>query len=365
MPTAPRFRVWPVLPVLLLLLAVAAGATAAPFQRDFDLDSRELLVKNMIGQVQVRPSADDRFRIQVDVQGEDAQQQLIRFTVKEGSRGEFVVGFPTDQHRRYVYPPMGSGRKSNLRYGGESGEGSWLRRVFSGLFGRGVTVTGDGNGLRIWADLVIEVPRGRVLNLEQGVGEINAALLAADLALDISSGPVTVADITGDVLVDTGSGDVQGDRIQGDVNVDTGSGDVRLDRLQSGRILMDTGSGEVRLAGVHCRSLNVDTGSGLVRAESVIADDAIIDTGSGGVYLQLERMGGGNYRLDTGSGDITLVLPPGPSARITADTGGGRVDNQVPNAVIKLKAGDQLDMTVGGGEARVILDAGSGDITVR
>jgi DUF4097 and DUF4098 domain-containing protein YvlB len=115
---------------------------------------------------------------------------------------------------------------------------------------------------------------------------------------------------------------------------------------------------------VDCQYMLIDTGSGAVEASQVSADKAKIDTGSGSVFLHLERMGTGRFVIDTGSGSIELILPADASAEITADTGSGTVRNKVEGANVSVAARDELKMTIGDGEARVILDAGSGSITV-
>jgi hypothetical protein len=355
------------LAIFLAVTAVLADwALAAEFQRSFTFDSKEMKVANMIGQVQVKQAQGDQFRITVKVQGKDAAEELLEFRVDEGFKGELVVAFPVEDHRKYVYPALGSRGSTQVQYHNEGGEGgSWLKKVFSGLSGRNITVKGRGNGLEMWADLVIEVPRGRILEMKQAVGGIDASDLTADLNLDTHSGSITAYDITGDLLADTGSGTVEVARVKGSVNVDTGSGEVTLADLEGDKILVDTGSGDVMAANLRCLSLLVDTGSGAVEARAVETDGANIDTGSGGVLLQLDRMGTGKFIIDTGSGGITLDLPDNASAHILADTGSGGIRTQVSGANVRTQDRDELEMTLGDGEARVRLDAGSGSITIK
>ena len=131
------------------------------------------------------------------------------------------------------------------------------------------------------------------------------------------------------------------------------------------KILVDTGSGSVKAKSLICSALDIDTGSGSVRALHVETDDAKIDTGSGSVLLQLDRMGSGRFVLDTGSGGIVLELPADASARISADTGSGSMNNELHGALVKNKGRREMTLVVGDGEANVILDAGSGSITVK
>lgn len=355
---------------LALFLAIATVLTdwalAAEFQRTFSFDSKELLVANMIGQVEVVQGSTDEFKITAHVQGKDAEEGLLEFLVDEGSKGSLVVAFPIDDHRKYVYPALGSGSQSQFHYHNEGDNGgSWLKKVFSGMSGKKITVKGKGNGLELWVDLKIEVPRGRVLEMRQRVGTIDAHDLTADLNFDTSSGGITVRDMAGDLVADTGSGNVKAEGVKGTVYADTGSGQVTLADIEGSQVVVDTGSGSVGVRMVRCKTLHIDTGSGEVDAQEVSADAATIDTGSGSVHLQLDRMGEGKFAIDTGSGSITLEMPENPSAHVYADTGSGQIRADLDGATIHAEDDDELELTVGEGATRVVLDAGSGSITVK
>jgi len=350
---------------LLCLILTALPVHGEEIVREFTFESSALHLSHMIGEVTVRQGATDAFRVQVTVRGGDAAPGLIEFITDDDDGKGLVIGFPIDDHTRYVYPELGRGSKTTITFQGqESHEGSWLKRVFAGMSGKKITVTGDGRGLELWADVVVEVPRGGDLEVKLGVGEITAADLAADLNLDTNSGAIYVERLTGDLLADTGSGRVAVAGIDGEVNIDTGSGSVSVSDCRGDEIKVDTGSGGVDAAKISCENFDVDTGSGSVEAIGIATDKARIDTGSGSVTLQLDRMGTGRFVIDTGSGSIDLMLPANASARIEADTGSGSVKSRIDGAEIHRKSRDELEMTVGGGEARVTLDAGSGSITI-
>lgn len=351
------------LTILIFALTVPAAVLADAFTRVFTFDGDKLVVANLVGAVEVVSGSGDDFKVTVDVRGDDADESLLEFLVEEGSKGKLAVQFPVEDHDDYVYPELGRHSKTTIHLGDDD-SGSWIKKVFSGIYGKKVTIKGRGNGLEMWADVRIEVPRGRELEVLHGVGRIEAADVTADLVLDTHSGPIEVADVEGDVLCDTGSGSVTLDDVVGNVNVDTGSGSVRGSDLEGDEVLVDTGSGSVDLDDVDCRKLDVDTGSGSVQARGIRADSARIDTGSGSVELVLDRMGDGKFVIDTGSGGIDLVLPPDASARVTADTGSGRVRNEIKGADVRHMERDELEMTVGSGAARVSLDAGSGSVTI-
>jgi lia operon protein LiaG len=331
--------------VVLLSLGLASTAFAGDIHHEFKFDSRKLNVANLVGEIQVEGGSGDQFIVEIDVRGDDAEDGLLNFVVEKGSKSSLAVQYPTEKYTKYVYPPLGRMSNTSISWGNaRETNGSWLKKVFSGAFGDRIKVSGRGSGLEVWADITIRVPEGASLTMKNGVGKVFATNVEGNLVLDTSSGAVKAESIRGDLLVDTGSGSV---------NVS----DVR------GNLLVDTGSGGVRVNGVK-GDLNIDTGSGSVKARRIESDEAKIDTGSGSVVLELDRMGTGDFVVDTGSGSVELILPSDASARIVADTGSGGIRNRIDDARIRHKDRDRLEMTVGDGEAKVLLDTGSGSVTI-
>ncbi len=349
--------------ILLMMVLLALPALAREYEESFSFSGDELKIANMIGKVDVRSGSGDQIRVTVLVRGEDAESDMIEFEVDDGSIGELQIIFPTSDHKKYVYPELGSSSKTTIHFKNGNNDSSWLRKVFG--MGDKITVRGKGSGLEVWADVLVEVPEGRELKVKLGVGSIEAKDVQADLVLDTNSGAIYAMGITGDLLADTGSGHVKAHDINGEVHVDTGSGSVDIANCRSNSILVDTGSGKVKGNNLICSSLNIDTGSGSVRAHNVEADEAKIDTGSGSVSFQLNRMGTGRFVVDTGSGSIEMDLPEDASAKIYADTGSGSMNNHLQGAVVKNKERREMTLLIGDAEARVTLDAGSGSITVK
>jgi len=351
-------------PVLLLLLTGAVFAHE--FERDFTFAAADLKVANLIGSVQVVAAEGDEFQVHVTVRGADATEEFLKFETSEDDEDVLTIRFPLKEHTRYVYPALGGHSTTTIHIRDESDSGnSWLKSLFSGLGGTKVTVRGKGSGKEVWADVMIAVPANAGLRVKQGVGEIQAADLQADLDLDTHSGDIAVRGLRGDLLADTGSGRVVAAGVVGAVDIDTGSGGVEVSNCEGQEIKVDTGSGRVVATGLKCEHLLIDTGSGSVKARQVEAERAHLDTGSGSVLLQLNRLGDGKFVIDTGSGAIELVLPVDASARVNADTGSGSLNNDFPGAQVIKQTRDEMELVVGGGVAQVVLDAGSGDISVR
>jgi len=301
------------------------------------------------------------------VRGKDADENLLKFETDEGRRAKLHIAFPIDEERRYVYPKLGRGSSASFSPPGTDGDGDdeiGIGELLGLLIGKGhnIKVRGSGSGLEMWADVTVKVPAGSELTVRHGAGDIIAQQVQGDLALYVSSGGVTARDSRGNLLADTGSGAVDVENLEGDLVVDTGSGSAKVSGCRGEVVKIDTGSGGVRIEGVECRDLVIDTGSGGVEALAIGADDVLIDTGSGSVDLGLDRMGDGQFKVDTGSGGIDVRLPQDASARITADTGSGTISADLEG--MHLRQEDRATFTVGKGDARVILDAGSGSIRI-
>lgn len=360
----------------LLLTALAVLPARAEYDRSFEFDAEILRVGNLIGAVTVEGHGGSDFVVEVRVRGRDADDGVVEFVATEGREAELMVVFPKDE-RRYVYPALGRGSRSTFNPGRSRG---WWNEVFGK---ERIEVRGSGNGLEVWADLTVKVPRGGELVLGNGagtvkaegvngalelttrVGAVDAREIAGALKIDTGSGHVDVDGVRGDLLVDTGSGHVGANDVEGSsISIDTGSGHVELTLANAPQIVIDTGSGKVRLDRITGSSVAVDTGSGGVDARDVAADRVDIDTGSGSVDVQLTRMGEGNFVVDTGSGSITFVMPEDASAHVQAETGSGGIDVELQKVDFATKKRDHVEFEVGSGAAKVVLDTGSGRIRI-
>ncbi|HKQ60752.1 MAG TPA: DUF4097 family beta strand repeat-containing protein [Candidatus Polarisedimenticolaceae bacterium] len=350
-----------VLAVALVLGTIPAWA-GFDEQRSFTADT--LTVRNLIGAVKITGHSGPAFQVMVHVQGKDGTRESIRLEAHEGSSATLEVVFPLHDQRNYVYPALGAGSSSSFNWNPEGSSKGLVSSLLSALGSDQVKVRGSGSGFEIWADVEIQVPRGKTLRVDNGVGKLSVKEVQGDVSVSTHSGEVDANGVRGGLVVDTGSGNVAVEAVDGNASVDTGSGDVRLARC-GGDVSIDTGSGNVELDTVHGARLAVDTGSGNVRATALAADSVSIDTGSGDVRLAFERMGSGSFDIDTGSGAIRLALPTDASADIQAETGSGGIDIDLgPAAQVQRHDRDQASVRVGGGAARVVLETGSGGIEI-
>jgi hypothetical protein len=348
----------------ILLMAMAASALAADIDKTVTLDSQDVELVNLIGHVEVVPADGGTFTAVIHVRGRDAKPGLVEVVTETGREGRIVIKFPVEEQRDYVYPELGSGH-TTVTLEEEGGHGGWFEKMVQGLAGKRIEVRGRGKGLEVWADVMLSVPRDRSTRVEVKVGSIEAARVKGDLVLDTGSGAIDVGVHEGGLVCDTGSGSVAIAKVVGEVLVDTGSGSVRVGDHVGASLKVDTGSGSVEIGRTETEYLYVDTGSGSVDAAQVKTDGARVDTGSGSVGLELLRVGKGKFVIDTGSGAINLVLPRDVSAELQVDTGSGGIDHDLDKSEVQLEERDQLRARLGSGAARIIVDAGSGGVSIK
>jgi Toastrack DUF4097 len=353
--------------ICLVCFAFHFSARAGDLERHFSFDCEELQLINLIGEIHVEKTSGNEFIVELEILGDDADGDLIEVDQKSGNRSRLTVQFPTKKERKYTYPGL-RGRNAKIdirepkhRSRNDNNHG-FLRAIFGSS--RKIHVSKRGSGLELWVDVTVKVPEGGSLIVRHGAGDMFAEHIVGDLVLDSSHGMIGVTDHVGELVADTGSGHVQIDNIKGEINIDTGSGSVEASECICENFKADTGSGSVKVRNIECEYLDIDTGSGRVRATGIQSDGARIDTGSGSVTLILDQMGHGNYKIDTGSGGIELSLPDRPSARITADTGSGSITTSIDGVRIKGRSRDHIQFTLGDGDARIVLDAGSGSIHI-
>lgn len=353
-----RLLLAPFLTLSFALLPLSAQAQKNSF------DARSLTLVNLVGEIEVVGHDGDTFEVETKIQGEDADRVTIE--IERGRSALLLVRFPIDDERDYVYPKLG--RRSRTSFSlprhAHSDNGGWLQRLFGELRGNRIEVRGSGSGLEVWADLKVLVPRGAKLRVEHGVGNVIAEDVDGELFLETRAGSVDVESVRGDLLVDTGAGNITVYDLEGEFLADTGSGHVEAERIRGARININTGSGHVRVADVECEELRIDTGSGRVNAAGIGADEANIDTGSGSVTIEFVRMGDSDFIIDTGSGGIDILLPEDASAEILAETGSGNIRLDLTDPRIHHRERDEMALSIGGGDARIQLDTGSGGILI-
>ncbi len=276
----------------------------------------------------------------VDVRAEQAADSFTVTTV-----------LPLDRFTNYAYPENAAG-ESDGGSGLAETIGSWFGGFSSssGTFdGKRVKVTTKGGAgtLILWADYQLVVPAGREVTMNNFVGVLR------------------IRDADGTFKLDTGSGDVSAAAVHGALVVDTGSGDVKVHDFTGSRLAMDTGSGDILVAGSSSEKLVADTGSGDVKLQSFSGGECVVDTGSGDVAVDCDLVNCRKIVVDTGSGDVVVALPLDAPFSLRADTGSGDVSGAPDGARPVLEDNEVIGFDRGDGGTVIMVDTGSGDVTVR
>lgn len=334
---------------LVALAALASGVPPAEAQETATLTGQRVGIHNLVGEVEVVRGSGSEVVVHVVRGGPDGDRLVVR-TGEVGGRSTLRVIYPAD---RVVYS-----------------RGDWRGRLTTrvdgdGLLGRNggrVEIASSGRGLEAHADLRIEVPPGRDVEVRLAAGDMSASGIRGDLLLDNGSGQVHAEDVEGRLLVDTGSGNVDVRRVRGSTLIDTGSGNVSVVDVRGDRVRIDTGSGNVRGGGLQAALVEVDTGSGSVNLTELLSADIRVDTGSGSVELDLasdvDRLD-----VDTGSGAVRLRAAGDLGAQFEAETGSGRIDVGFPLEVTSMRR-THVRGRIGDGEGRIRVETGSGGITL-
>ncbi len=348
-------------PLLAVLTAVVLAHSPAHSSERFALAGDDVRIWNLAGRTVIESAPGEQVIVLVERGGADAAKLRIA-TDAVGGHPALRVLYGKD---RVVYADrtlrFGSTSSVHIRadgtWGGDGPRKDWWKGM-----GRRVTVSNKGFGMQAYADLHVQVPKGRRVSVytvagaatltnvdgrilfDGGATDVTANGCAGALSVDIGSGSVSVNKFDGDLLVDTGSGSVSLTDVAGaTLSVDTGSGDVKGSQLAAREILVDTGSGSVELAAVHASSLKVDTGSGSV-----------------GVSLLSSRCA---LEVDTGSGSVRIQVPPTFAAEVHIETGSGGIRTDLPMTVLETDR-DLLRARIGSGGAKLHVDTGSGAVAL-
>lgn len=280
-------------------LALAVAATPAMAQRNFDWSGEvasgaTLRVFTSSGTVTVRESSGRTARIRATT--ENAEEGEIRFVQDRSGGGVRVCALRN-----------GATCTDNGMNGGNSDWRPWRNR-------------------RGRANFTVEVPRGVVVRVASGNGD------------------VTVDGATADVHASSGNGDVRVGSGAAAVRGSSGNGTVLVDGAR-GPVSASSGNGRV----------SVTTASGPVNAS----------TGNGRVEVAIASRAAGDMEFSSGNGSITVTLPADFAARVEASTGNGGFHTDFPMQVQGRMSNHRVSGSIGQGGGRMTLSTGNGAITLR
>ena len=192
----------------------------------------------------------------------------------------------------------------------------------------------------------------------------------ARVVMHSSSGDLTVKGTRGAVDLTSTGGDVHVEDASGRIELGTINGDVIASNLD-GEVRATSVSGAIELTNVDARVVHVESTSGDLVLHGVKSRDVSASTVNGEIEYQGTIDGNGQYEFHSHSGDVTLDLPSTPSARFSVETFSGELDaggfpvTIQPRGLNRQEHSRRIEFTLGGGDARVIVETFSGDIQFR
>lgn len=372
--------------LLFASLVAVAAAEDKEVRRSWTVKpGTEVDLENLAGRVRVEPGSADVVLVatfHAEARSDSAVRDLLSTlsidAKEDGGRLRIHVRYPVEEHETFRYPGRHT-EEHGFSFSFDFGSGSATHyqgrrvRVTSGSFSHGVT---------LWADLVLTVPPGSAVRVQNSVGRIAAQDVAGDLSLksdagdvraeggagrsriETGSGDVVVRSRRGDLDVGTGSGDVLVARLTGDGRIGTGSGDVQLEHVEGKRVAVHTGSGAVtfdRVSG----SIEVETGSGDISSRELSgAEDVSAETGSGDVAIAGDLTGLKRMRINTSSGEVHVSTGKTVPMKIRAKTTSGDVDVDLPDVRTIERREHLFVAEVAGGGADVRIDTTSGNVRI-
>lgn len=244
-------------------------------------------------------------------------------TVRQASGGQ--------AHIRAVTENAGDGEIRYLTSGGRGGDFRVCAvREGATCTDEGIESRGDrgwGRNRRGRANFTVEVPRGVVVRVNSGNGDVAVEGATADVHAGSGNGSVRVGSGAARVRASSGNGTVLVDGARGPVNASSGNG----------RVVVSTASGPV----------NASSGNG--RIEVTMA-----------TLRAAEDM-----TFSSGNGDVILTLPDNFGAQLEASTGSGGIESDFPMRVQGRMSSRRMAGTIGGGGGHLRISTGNGSIRLR
>jgi Putative adhesin len=312
-------------------------------------------VENLFGTTRVTPGSGPAVEIVATVHAETAE-------LADAVRLERVGGAGTTVRVRYPYDKV-----SLFRYRNPSDNGvsiGWSSSESYDYDGHTVRIN-PGRGTRLWADLEVRVPAGRVQAAFSNLaGLIDAEGLQGDLTFRVASADLHLRRLDGKVDVAGSSGDVRARDIKGSWSSEFSSGDCQLTGFEGDLLSLHTTSGDAVLRDVRARRAEFESTSGDIRLMEADVQEFAAEASSGDVTLEAKGSSLKDVRIHTSSGDVALRLPAGLAFDVDADQSSGDMDVRFDDGTSVNHRDRIVGYRRGSGGAHIRVHTSSGDLTV-
>ena len=213
--------------------------------------------------------------------------------------------------------------------------------------------------------IIVKMPKGRV-NRGKGSNLTIKVPNQSSVEFEGVSTDVIADDVKGGIDLATVSGDIDATNIETRVSVKTVSGDLTV-KNGAGVANLGTVSGDI-VAQLDSREVEAAVVSGDVTLDLTEFSQLSVSSVNGDLNISGAQLSDGSTSMNTVNGDITFELTQALDARVNVNTGpGGDITNDLTADRVKdvFPNQQQLNMTVGSGNGKVVLSTVNGSIRLR
>lgn len=194
-------------------------------------------------------------------------------------------------------------------------------------------------------EYVITVPTWLEMEIRGRDLDVTVTGLEAGLKVTSQEGDISIRDHSGTVVARSMDGLLEVSQSRGRFELTSLDDDVSVFDVR-GELFIDTNDGDIEMVDVDASTVSASTMDGYIEFSGVVHSD-------------------GRYELVTHDGDITFAVQPGAEANVSVVTYHGEFETEFPIVLQRLESGRELNFDLGGGGARVRLQAFDGDIRLK
>ncbi len=352
--------------VLGFALGFAAASSAAGEEAvrtiQAELPAQDLArfsVENLVGTMRISAGTGSSVTVVATVHAESQDlADAVRLERSGGSGGVALrVRYPYDKVSTFRYREPGNGE--------DYGFGNWASSSTYHYDGHQVRVS-PGRGTRLYADLEVHVPAGRLnAGFRNLSGLVDAEGLQGELRFSVSSADLRLRRLDGTISLEGSSGDIRARDIKGSWTSDFSSGDCEITGFEGDALSLHTTSGDLALRSVHARRAEFQTTSGDVRLSNADLEELSVDATSGDVAFESSGKRLRDVRIRTSSGDVALRLPADAAFDVDADQSSGDMEvDGFPDGTSVRHRDSIVGYRHGSGGAHIRVRTSSGDLTL-
>ena len=322
-------------------------------------DAAHFAVENLLGTMRISVGSGAAVTVVATVYAESPElADAVRLERMAGQGGAATLRV------RYPYDKVSTFRYREPSDRGDSGFGGWASSSDYDYDGHRVRVS-RGRGKRLYADVEIQVPAGRLnAGFRNLAGLVEAEGLRGQVRFGVGSADLRLRRLDGDFELDGSSGDVRARDIKGSWKSDFSSGDTDLDGFEGESLSFQASSGDIVLRSIRAKRADFDTSSGDVRLLDADLEEFSAKATSGDVAFSAAGSALKQVRITTSSGDVSLHLPSNAAFEIDASQSSGEMEVGFSDGTAVRHRATLVGYRRGTGGARIHVRTSSGDLSV-